>query len=122
MRIEITKRKPGNCRCGWCGRFEGILEPQPFTVYIKPTFDRGHNIPVCSEECANEYMKRWGGSKMTYTLKCEMENITWEELEALCERYGRDPEEIQDYILDSESDGIQVTLEGVEDFLADGTW
>ena len=59
---------------------------------------------------------------MTYTLKCEMENITWEELEALCERYGRDPEQIEDYILDSESDGIQVTLEGVEDFLADGTW
>ena len=24
---------------------------------------------------------------MTYTLKCEMENITWEELEALCEYF-----------------------------------
>lgn len=49
-----------------------------------------------------------------------MKNITKKELSKLAKRYGRDAGELEDFILDMEGDGIRVTIEEVEDFLANG--
>ena len=49
-----------------------------------------------------------------------MKNIKKRELKKLAKAYGRDAAELEDYILDMEGDGIEVTIENVEDFLANG--
>lgn len=49
-----------------------------------------------------------------------MKNITKKELKRLAAEYGRDASELEDYILDMESDGIRVTAGELEDFLANG--
>ena len=49
-----------------------------------------------------------------------MKNITKKELKRLANEYGRDAQELEDYILDMESDGIRVDATNLEDFLANG--
>ena len=49
-----------------------------------------------------------------------MKNITKKELKRLATEYGRDAQELEDYILDMESDGIRVDAQNLEDFFANG--
>lgn len=57
--IKILKKSTGNCNCQNCGKLQDGLKLQPFTVWHKAENEkRGHNYPVCSQECANELAKR----------------------------------------------------------------
>ena len=49
-----------------------------------------------------------------------MKNIKAKELRKLAAEYGRDPQELKDYIIDMESDGIRVDATDLEDMLANG--
>ena len=59
MTVNILNKKTGNCGCCNCGKLQDGLKLQPFTVWYKSDNEkRGHNDPVCSLECANEYMAK----------------------------------------------------------------
>ena len=49
-----------------------------------------------------------------------MKNITRKELESLAATYGRDASELEDYVIDMEGDGIEVTACLLDDYLANG--
>ena len=49
-----------------------------------------------------------------------MKHIKKSELKKLAKAYGRNARELEDYILDMEGDGIEVYIENIEDFLANG--
>lgn len=56
MEIRIKKIVSGNCKCANCGKYQEGLKGQPFTVWYRSENEkRGHNVPVCSQECANKY-------------------------------------------------------------------
>lgn len=59
MMIKIKNTASGNCGCGNCGRYQEGMKNHPFTVWMKKDNEkRGHNIPVCSEKCAKEYIEK----------------------------------------------------------------
>ena len=49
-----------------------------------------------------------------------MKNITKKELKRIAAKYGRGAEELEDYIIDMEGDGITVDATMIEDYLANG--
>lgn len=49
-----------------------------------------------------------------------MNHISEKELKAIAKKYGRDAQELKDYVLDMESDGIRVDAEYLEDMVANG--
>lgn len=49
-----------------------------------------------------------------------MNNISEKELKAIAKKYGRNAEELQDFVLDMESDGIKVDATDLEDIVANG--
>ena len=56
---KIKKTSSGNCSCRNCGKDQPGCKLQPWTVWWKEdTEKRGHQEPVCSEECAREYIDR----------------------------------------------------------------
>jgi hypothetical protein len=58
--VKIMAKKTGNCPCMNCGKEQDGRKLHPFTVWHKEEGEkRGHNCPVCSIECANEYSKRF---------------------------------------------------------------
>lgn len=56
--IKILKKKTGNCGCMNCGKVQEGLKFHPYTVYHRAENEkRGHNEPVCSIECAEEWIR-----------------------------------------------------------------
>lgn len=56
---KILNKKTGNCGCINCGRIQEGTRMHPYTVWHKEENEkRGHNEPVCSRECAAEYIRR----------------------------------------------------------------
>ena len=52
----IKTTKSGNCGCVNCGKLQEGLKMQPLTLYWKEENEkRGHQEPMCSKECCNEY-------------------------------------------------------------------
>ena len=49
-----------------------------------------------------------------------MNHISEKELKAIAKKYGRDAQELKDYVLDMESDGIRVDAEYLEDMVVGG--
>ena len=58
IETRIMNKKSGNCECPVCGKLQDGCKQQPFTVWYKTIKEkRGHNIPVCSMECAKKYIE-----------------------------------------------------------------
>lgn len=60
MKIEIKKnnRIGHNGYCRTCGKLQDGWKAQPFIVwYIADGKKRGHNVPVCSIECAEKLVE-----------------------------------------------------------------
>lgn len=54
--IKIKKTKTGNCPCRNCGAEQPGWNLQPYTIWHRGADEeRGHNEPICSMECAQEY-------------------------------------------------------------------
>lgn len=49
-----------------------------------------------------------------------MNDMSEKELKAIAKKYGRNADELQDFVLDMESDGIRVDAELLEDMVANG--
>lgn len=57
--FEIRKRISGNCNCTNCDKEQPGRKPQPYTVWWKEeTEKRGHQEPMCSEECCREWIEK----------------------------------------------------------------
>lgn len=59
----IKKNRYGyNGYCRVCGKEQEGCKPQPFVVWhIAEGEKRGHNVPVCSRECAEKLAERMKG-------------------------------------------------------------
>ena len=57
--IKIETKKSGNCPCSNCGKVQDGLRLHPYTVWYKEQDEkRGHNLPVCSMDCAKKLAER----------------------------------------------------------------
>lgn len=68
MLIKIKNNNLGyNGACRNCGKYQkGGDEKQPLIVYYKDDNEkRGHNLPMCSLECAQAYIAELNGFKTT---------------------------------------------------------
>ncbi len=60
MLITIKNKKSGNCKCFNCGKVQEGRKLQPYTVWYKLDNERrGHQLPVCSLQCAEQLVKRY---------------------------------------------------------------
>ena len=51
--VVIKTQKTGNWTCPNCGKTQPGMKMHPYTVWYKTEDEkRGHNLPVCSMECA----------------------------------------------------------------------
>lgn len=56
--FKIKTTTSGNCPCKNCGFVQIGRKPQPLTLWWKEdTEKRGHQEPMCSIECCEEYIK-----------------------------------------------------------------
>lgn len=56
--FKIKNTSSGNCACRNCGKFQEGNKLQPFTLWWKEeTEKRGHQEPMCSIECCENYIK-----------------------------------------------------------------
>ena len=53
MKAQIRKNNLGyNCGCEVCNKVQEGRKKQPFIIWYQNDGEkRGHNIPICSEEC-----------------------------------------------------------------------
>lgn len=50
-------KSTGNCGCFNCGKRQEGFKLHPYTVWYKFNDEtRGHNCPMCSEECADRFI------------------------------------------------------------------
>ena len=53
---KIQKKNSGNCGCFNCGKVQEGSKYHPITLWHKDEDEkRGHQLPMCSIECAEEY-------------------------------------------------------------------
>lgn len=63
--VVITKNRYGyNGYCRMCGKEQEGRKPQPLVVWhIGDGEKRGHNVPVCSMECAEKLAEKLKGER-----------------------------------------------------------
>lgn len=55
---KIKKKASGNCPCLNCGKYDDG-KMHPYTLWWKLEYQkRGHQEPMCSEECCIAYVKK----------------------------------------------------------------
>ena len=60
MLMAIKHTKSGNCKCFNCGKVQEGHKLHPYTVWYKLDNERrGHQLPVCSLECANHVVEKY---------------------------------------------------------------
>ena len=55
MEVRLKRNTLGyNAGCDVCGKIQEGYKPQPLIIwYRKDNEKRGHNIPICCQECAH---------------------------------------------------------------------
>ena len=60
VETKIKLTSSGNCNCFYCSKLQDGIKPQPVTLWYKVDNEkRGHQLPMCSIECAEHYIKEF---------------------------------------------------------------